>query len=95
MYAVGVQGRITTECDMARPENVHHNAASLQALAKILRDKADRMEQVAQELKAAADNQFVTVAHQVTVDNGLTAIDLLILDVRKKISKSDYVEEPQ
>lgn len=75
-----------------RPDNLPHNAASLRQLAKRFDEAKKSLEKVADELETAAGSQSVKVAFQISVDDGLKSLGLLVGDVRKKIDQGKFLD---
>lgn len=73
-------------------QNHLHNADSLRRLVAAIREKATALNEAADALASSGQGKSVSVAFQMSVDDGLAAIESLRYDVLRKIAASKYVE---
>ena len=77
---------------MARTENFTHNHTSVRDLVKRLRAVADDLEEKADELKAAAGNDYVQVGHHKAVEDGMKSVKAMCIDIAAKINKGVFIK---
>lgn len=76
-----------------RPPNVAHNADTLRVLAKELREKAKFLDAKAKEFEGRVGKQFVLVAGQQAIDDGLGNVTSMCSEFELKINR-DKLKEP-
>jgi len=73
-------------------QNHLHNADSIRRLVAEIRNRANQLNEAADALASSGQGRSVSVAFQMSVDDGLAAIESLRYDVLRKIAASKFIE---
>lgn len=73
-----------------RPSNFPHNRDTFRALAERLREAARKLDETATQLSDVAGEAFIYVGSHSLVDDGASAVDLMVHDASKKIMQKKF-----
>jgi len=77
---------------MSRPLNKPHTAETIRAMAERLRESAKSLDELAEKYRTEVlPGMAVQVAHHVTIEEGIRAVESMRLEILKKMNEDKFV----